>query len=200
MPFVERTFESLAAAAAEAASQAQPAVEALLVVPWVVLNELDVIKDSKRKQAAAPAARRALHRLRALTTQRDSYVRGQSAAEHHKVGGGVVAFNDSGSCAGARSAAAHHKVGGATWPPAIIRCAALCACVLFPDVLSSQEQLELQGAKMQPIFQAPAGALRPPWHKSPPLPFPIHCPAPHTVLAGAGGGGAAGQPPRAAQR
>jgi predicted ribonuclease YlaK len=62
-------------------------VEVLLMVPWVVLSELDLLKHSERKAQAA-AARNALHRLRALTARRDTCVRLQPAAEHQQVGGG----------------------------------------------------------------------------------------------------------------
>lgn len=75
LTFTERTFERLAGGA--------PALEVQLLVPWVVLNELDRLKDGGRA-AQAEAARRALRRLRALTTERDGYCRGQSAAEHEK--------------------------------------------------------------------------------------------------------------------
>lgn len=56
-------------------------------VPWVVLNELDSLKD-RGKPAQSEAAHRALRRLRVLITERDSCVRGQAAAEHAQVSRG----------------------------------------------------------------------------------------------------------------
>jgi predicted ribonuclease YlaK len=60
-------------------------VEVLLLVPWVVLSELDALKGSTRKQQAE-SARHALHRLRALTAERDTYIKAQPVAEHARVG------------------------------------------------------------------------------------------------------------------
>lgn len=76
LTFTERVFQSLASAA--------PSLEVLLLVPWVVLNELDRLKDAS-SQSRAAAARLALRRLRALTAERDSFVHTQSAAEHARV-------------------------------------------------------------------------------------------------------------------
>ena len=59
-------------------------MEVLLLVPWVVLSELDALKGSTRKQQAE-SARHALHRLRALTAERDTYIKAQPAAEHARV-------------------------------------------------------------------------------------------------------------------
>lgn len=75
----------IALASSEGADR--PVVEVLLMVPWVVLSELDLLKHSERKVQSA-AARNALHRLRALTARRDTCVRLQPAAEHQQVGGG----------------------------------------------------------------------------------------------------------------
>lgn len=84
LTLVERVFGRLASAAADAAAAGTPALEAQLVVPWVVLNELDRLKGSGSRPEAAAAARRALHRLRVLTVERDAWVRGQPAAEHRR--------------------------------------------------------------------------------------------------------------------
>ncbi|GAB4821875.1 hypothetical protein N2152v2_008921 [Parachlorella kessleri] len=61
-----------------------PLVEALLVIPWIVLNELDKLKHSPRLEQAE-SARYALTRIRQLTSARDTFMRVQTAAEHAKV-------------------------------------------------------------------------------------------------------------------
>ena len=76
LTFTERVFQSLASAG--------PSLEVLLLVPWVVLNELDRLKDAS-SQSTAGASRLALRKLRALTAERDSFVHTQSAAEHARV-------------------------------------------------------------------------------------------------------------------
>lgn len=73
--FVERAFEHL--------TQGAPLLEVLLLVPWVVLNELDRLKDGRAKVQSG-SARLALRRVRALTADRDAYMRVQTAAEHAK--------------------------------------------------------------------------------------------------------------------
>ncbi len=60
---------------------AEAGVEVALLVPWVVVNELDALKDCGREPTAS-AARRALGRLRALAAGREARVRLQPAAEH----------------------------------------------------------------------------------------------------------------------
>jgi hypothetical protein len=60
---------------------AEAGVEVALLVPWVVVNELDALKDCGREPTAS-AARRALGRLRALAAEREARVRLQPAAEH----------------------------------------------------------------------------------------------------------------------
>jgi len=80
MSFTERIFEKLASSG--------PRVEMLLLVPWIVLNELDRLKDvggGGGRGGRSDAARLALRRIRALTSDRDSFVHAQSAAEHEKV-------------------------------------------------------------------------------------------------------------------
>lgn len=78
MSFTERIFEKLASSG--------PRVEMLLLVPWIVLNELDRLKDAGGGRGGrADAARLALRRIRALTSDRDSFVHAQSAAEHEEV-------------------------------------------------------------------------------------------------------------------
>ena len=84
MTFTERVFEKLAGSG--------PRVEVLLLVPWIVLNELDKLKDApgggsggSSGRGRSDAARLALRRIRALTADRDSFVHAQSAAEHEKV-------------------------------------------------------------------------------------------------------------------
>jgi rRNA-processing protein FCF1 len=81
MSFTERVFEKLASSG--------PRVEVLLLVPWIVLNELDRLKDAfgggGGGRDTSHAARLALRRIRALTSDRDSFVHTQSAAEHEKV-------------------------------------------------------------------------------------------------------------------
>ena len=52
-------------------------------------SELDLLKGSNRREQAG-SARRALRRLHALTSMRDSFVRLQPAKEHAQVGGGWV--------------------------------------------------------------------------------------------------------------
>jgi rRNA-processing protein FCF1 len=83
MSFTERVFEKL--------TSSGPRVEVLLLVPWIVLNELDRLKDAGHGgRGTSDAARLALRRIRALTSARDSFVHAQSAAEHEK----VVVAND----------------------------------------------------------------------------------------------------------
>ncbi|KAL4535144.1 hypothetical protein Ndes2526B_g06054 [Nannochloris sp. 'desiccata'] len=77
MSFTERIFGKLASSG--------PRVEVLLLVPWIVLNELDRLKDAGGgggRGGRSDAARLALRRIRALTSDRDSFVHAQSAAEH----------------------------------------------------------------------------------------------------------------------
>jgi rRNA-processing protein FCF1 len=62
-----------------------PAMETLLLVPWIVLCELDKLKDHKHERLLADAARFALRRLRLLISQRDSFVKAQSSMEHARI-------------------------------------------------------------------------------------------------------------------
>jgi rRNA-processing protein FCF1 len=75
LTFTERVFT-------ERLTSAAPAIEAVLVIPWVVLCELDRLKDAKGRPPQAAAARRALARIRILSATRDAVVRVQSASEH----------------------------------------------------------------------------------------------------------------------
>ncbi|EFN54158.1 hypothetical protein CHLNCDRAFT_135567 [Chlorella variabilis] len=78
---VTKTLEEYGAAATQASGEGKPVVEVLLLVPWIVLCELDLLKGSNRREQAG-SARRALRRLHALTSMRDSFVRLQPAKEH----------------------------------------------------------------------------------------------------------------------
>lgn len=65
-------------------------VEVFVLVPWIVLNELDRLKDdhdSTRSSggSVSEAARRALKTLRRLTSDRDSWIRGQTATEFSRI-------------------------------------------------------------------------------------------------------------------
>lgn len=62
-----------------------PAMEIILLVPWIVLCELDKLKDHKHERILADAARFALRRLRLLISQRDSFVKAQSSMEHARM-------------------------------------------------------------------------------------------------------------------
>jgi rRNA-processing protein FCF1 len=84
LDFTQKALERLTGPGAD-----HQRVEAALLVPWVVLNELDKLKDGE-KRAQADVARRALRRLRALTAERDGYVHCQTAAEHAAAVAGVV--------------------------------------------------------------------------------------------------------------
>lgn len=77
LTFTERTFSRLL--------DQSPAIEAILLVPWIVLCELDKLKDHKNERLLADAARLALRRLRLLISQRDSFVKAQSSMEHAQI-------------------------------------------------------------------------------------------------------------------
>lgn len=59
-------------------------LELMVIVPWIVLCELDKLKAS-RVRATEQAARLALRRLRILTSERDRIVHSQTATEHARV-------------------------------------------------------------------------------------------------------------------
>lgn len=73
--FLERAFQELLAY-----NGSEDQFELMVVVPWIVLNELDHLKDSSHGKAA----RYALKRINLLTSQRDSVINIQSAAMHER--------------------------------------------------------------------------------------------------------------------
>ena len=76
--FVEKVF-------VERFAPAAPELEALVVIPWATLCELDSMKDASDRPQASSMARRSLQWIRAMSSTRDSFVRIQTVQEHHSL-------------------------------------------------------------------------------------------------------------------
>lgn len=66
-------------------SPAAPVLEAILVIPWATLCELDRLKDVTGRPQASYMARKALHWIRSTSSARDSFVHIQTAKEHQSL-------------------------------------------------------------------------------------------------------------------
>ena len=82
--FLERVLDRLLSPTDHSSQRA----DIIALIPWIVLNELDRLKDVRGehgRNAVSSSARLVLSRIRTLTSQRDAFLHIQSGSEHERI-------------------------------------------------------------------------------------------------------------------